>query len=199
MWHKPYNPKDETCHHVVQSVCLSQELSYFVCVCLCTWLCHFQNAVYREVHLSYFHRFNHACLKKQGILQSAQKGQSLIERVGRDSCRHTLIRIWLSSLVVWENENKTLADWWIPVSSESSLYFRHCLHLFCKQHWHVNIFLECLETAPSIQNNLTFYKMNVGAGVLCILHRHISVNTVKQQWCSLWYEVNIDLLLTVVV
>lgn len=89
MWHKPYNPKDETCHHVVQSVCLSQELSYFVCVCLCTWLCHFQNAVYREVHLSYFHRFNHACLEKQGILQSAQKGQSLIERVGRDSCRHT--------------------------------------------------------------------------------------------------------------
>lgn len=74
------------------SVCVFIARIIFLCVCLSVYMALSllkMQCFYREVHLSYFHRFNHACLKKQGILQSAQKGQSLIEKAGWDSCRHT--------------------------------------------------------------------------------------------------------------
>lgn len=62
----------------------------------------------------------------------------------------TLKWIWLILLVhvlvilkafVTQYENtqyETLAGWWIPLSPESSLYFKLCLHNSCSQQWHVN-------------------------------------------------------------
>ena len=147
MWHKPHNPKDETCHHVFKSVFIARVI--FLCVCLPVYMALSHTfkmlCFYRKVHLSHFHRLNRACFKKQGTLQSAQKSQSLIERVGWDSCRHTHQYEFDSVVLMcgWMKINTG----WLTVSSESSLYFRHCLHLFSKQHWYVNIFLECLETA----------------------------------------------------
>lgn len=136
-------------------------LSLFECVCVYErerdrervyGLCHMQNAMLlleRCISVRFTNRIMPVWISKTFFffVVDLERSQSNWEDQGRQSqIRSVNLTWWFRSVgvsdfksPVTQNENTTLADWWIPLSSESSLYFRLCPHDSCNQQWHINI------------------------------------------------------------